>query len=149
MSIKLWVAVLLSVVGLSLSPLQAMERNEDNKGIKTSTIFNRSERDRYLRSGDYLKAAQFATKVINEDPEALDNEDATIEDFRKARDIFACLAKTYPKDYLDDATAYAEGAAAYEGSTIEDYIKARDLYLKSGNYTQAAYYNGLLPENLK
>lgn len=134
------------IVGtLWVSPLYAMEEDQI-KGNKLSTINNRLQRDRYLEQGLYRNAAVFAIKVINEDSDASDNEDATIEDFRFARDIFRRLAIKNP-GYYSDATSYADGVTSREGMNENDIIIIRDLYLKQGDYRNAAYYNDLLAEN--
>jgi hypothetical protein len=148
---KAFLTASLTVLGfLFLIPLQAMESEDKKKlnGIKPSTVHNRSQRDNYIQLGYDLNAAFFAIRVINEDPETRDNEDATIEDFRYARDIFSRLAKlNNDKKYLDEATAYAEDVVSLEAATQEDYIFMRDLYLKQGVYKNTAIINDLLPEN--
>lgn len=152
MNKELFSAALLIVLGhLFASPLQAMKADEaDNEGkqngIKESTVLNRSQRDYHLGIGNFLKAADFAAKVVNEDPEASYNEDAGIEDFRCVRNIYSQLAKNDPY-YLNDAVSYAEAVTNFEDMTLEDIRIARDLILKTGNYKNAAYYNDMLPEN--
>lgn len=133
---------------LFLFPLQAMERAPDD-GMKVTrknknTADDRKQRDDYLKTGYLDKAIYYAIRVINENPEdTWDNEEATLDDYRAARDI---LAKH--KDYLDDALSYVRHIADSGEETSMDYIIARTLYLKDGNYKDAAYYNDLLPENL-
>lgn len=129
-----------SVCFFCVSALQAMEEDKP----KASTLYNRAQRDYYLEQGDYNNAASFAIKVINETPEAEDNSDATVEDFRKARDICGRVPH-----YLSDATSYAEGIRHdFENEeTREDLEIARDLYVSQGWDQMADHYNNLLREN--
>ncbi|MBA3813009.1 MAG: hypothetical protein H0X26_00730 [Alphaproteobacteria bacterium] len=129
---------------LWVAPLYAMEVEGEKKGSKASTLQNRQARDDFLKAGDYFKAAPFAQKVINETPDAEDNEDATIEDFRIARDIYRCLAQNDPVYYLEDAGAYADGVNEFKEVTQEDFIQARDIHLENMFYEQVDYYNTIL-----
>ena len=136
---NLFLPVLAVLLGfLCVSSLQAMEIEIDEaqgNGPKQSRVEYCSKKDPYLELEDLFKTALYASKVINE--ESANEEAATIEDFRAARDIYLKLAMRC----LDEATVCAGEVISYkEDATLKDYESLINLYNKSGMYKMAEYY---------
>jgi len=141
MNNRLFIASLIFLGFLFVSPLQAMEIDKMNNGIERTELC-RTKRDGYLIQGDLPKAAKWANKVINENSQAPDNPHATIEDFRIARDTYAHLA-LQNANYLGDAISYAQRVTDLDEALPEDFYITIELCRKAGWDEQVAYYESI------
>lgn len=121
--------ILLTILGgwLCVSTLHAMPMEEEGlpRGVAYYSLF---------------EDVMAAIKAINPTPEAKDNPNATIEDFRKARDTLLELAKLC----LNDASMYSERATNRQDANLEDYQKAISIYQMSENKEMVDYYTSII-----